>query len=225
MNRSKVNEQAVTIKAVLLGASGSGKSSIALRYIRSDFNPYSESTIGAAFLSKTVAKPYGTTKIELWDTAGQERFESLMPMYYRNANVVFVVYDITNLESYNKAKRWVTKITKDLSVTPIFVLVGNKSDLLDARTVSRSEAARYAGQQDMLFYETSAKLDHNINNIFDDAYEEVHRRVIESPNHYIVNVNDSVQIDSRNTEGYGQYISGCFGMIPLIGHYANAKDH
>ena len=72
------------------------------------FDDYRESTIGAAFLTQTIALDENTTvKFEIWDTAGQERYKSLAPMYYRNANCAVVVYDITQavgrcLDSYTK---------------------------------------------------------------------------------------------------------------------------
>ena len=87
------------VKVVLLGATGVGKSSLVLRYVTSQFNPHSESTIGAAFMSKMTvmklrAKEEGGVrreevskiiKFQIWDTAGQEKYESLAPMYYRTA--------------------------------------------------------------------------------------------------------------------------------------------
>ena len=73
-----------------------GQSSLVLRFVKDQFDDYRESTIGAAFLTQTVALDENTTvKFEIWDTAGQERYKSLAPMYYRNAHCAVVVYDIT----------------------------------------------------------------------------------------------------------------------------------
>ena len=86
----------VSFKLVLLGESSVGKSSIALRFVKDQFEDFRESTIGAAFLTQTVRRDENTTvKLEIWDTAGQERYKSLAPMYYRNAHCAIVVYDIT----------------------------------------------------------------------------------------------------------------------------------
>jgi Ras-related protein Rab-5C len=72
------------------------QSSLVLRFVKDQFDDYRESTIGAAFLTQTIALDENTTvKFEIWDTAGQERYKSLAPMYYRNANCAVVVYDIT----------------------------------------------------------------------------------------------------------------------------------
>ena len=84
---------------------GVGKSSLVLRFVRGQFFEYQESTIGAAFLTQTVALNETTVKFEIWDTAGQERYHSLAPMYYRGAAAAIVVYDITNRVSYTLAPR------------------------------------------------------------------------------------------------------------------------
>ena len=92
-------------KLVLLGDSAVGKSSLVLRFVRGQFFEYQESTIGAAFLTQTVALNETTVKFEIWDTAGQERYHSLAPMYYRGAAAAIVVYDITNRVSTTLAPR------------------------------------------------------------------------------------------------------------------------
>ena len=90
------NGRVFQFKLVLLGDSAVGKSSLVLRFVRGQFFEYQESTIGAAFLTQTVALNDTTVKFEIWDTAGQERYHSLAPMYYRGAAAAIVVYDITN---------------------------------------------------------------------------------------------------------------------------------
>ncbi len=92
-------------KLVLLGDSAVGKSSLVLRFVRGQFFEYQESTIGAAFLTQTVALNDTTVKFEIWDTAGQERYHSLAPMYYRGAAAAVVVYDITNRVSVHLPPR------------------------------------------------------------------------------------------------------------------------
>ncbi|KAH8497333.1 hypothetical protein H0E87_019853 [Populus deltoides] len=96
------------VKLVLLGDSGVGKSCIVLRFVRGQFDPTSKVTIGASFLSQTIALQDSTTiKFEIWDTAGQERYAALAPLYYRGAAVAVIVYDITSPETFNKAQYWV----------------------------------------------------------------------------------------------------------------------
>ncbi|XP_019150585.1 PREDICTED: ras-related protein RABF2a-like [Ipomoea nil] len=89
---------------VLLGDVGAGKYSLVLHFVKGQFVEFQESTIGAAFFSQTVAINDATVKFEIWDTAGQERYHSLAPMYYRGAAAAIIVYDITNQESFERAK-------------------------------------------------------------------------------------------------------------------------
>ncbi|KAL9317829.1 hypothetical protein ACSQ67_014346 [Phaseolus vulgaris] len=96
------------VKLVLLGDSGVGKSCIVLRFVRGQFDATSKVTVGASFLSQTIALQDSTTvKFEIWDTAGQERYAALAPLYYRGAAVAVIVYDITSPESFSKAQYWV----------------------------------------------------------------------------------------------------------------------
>ncbi|KAG7271929.1 hypothetical protein CRUP_027432 [Coryphaenoides rupestris] len=133
-------------KLVLLGESAVGKSSLVLRFVKGQFHEFQESTIGAAFLTQTVCLDDTTVKFEIWDTAGQERYHSLAPMYYRGAQAAIVVYDITNEESFVRAKNWVKELQRQASPN------------IDAQS--------YADDNSLLFMETSAKTSMNVNEIF-----------------------------------------------------------
>ncbi|KAK4982589.1 GTP-binding protein of the rab/ypt [Elasticomyces elasticus] len=158
-------------KLVLLGESAVGKSSLVLRFVKDQFDDYRESTIGAAFLTQTIALDDTTTvKFEIWDTAGQERYKSLAPMYYRNANCAVVVYDITQAASLDKAKSWVKELQRQANENIIIALAGNKADLVtdqpDKRAVQQSDAEAYAREAGLLFFETSAKTAENVKELF-----------------------------------------------------------
>ncbi|KAG8566013.1 hypothetical protein GDO81_013061 [Engystomops pustulosus] len=122
-------------KLVLLGESAVGKSSLVLRFVKGQFHEYQESTIGAAFLTQTVCLDDTTVKFEIWDTAGQERYHSLAPMYYRGAQAAIVVYDITNTETFARAKNWVKELQRQASPNIVIALSGNKADLSSKRAV------------------------------------------------------------------------------------------
>lgn len=122
-------------KLVLLGESAVGKSSLVLRFVKGQFHEFQESTIGAAFLTQTVCLDDTTVKFEIWDTAGQERYHSLAPMYYRGAQAAIVVYDITNEESFSRAKNWVKELQRQASPNIVIALSGNKADLANKRAV------------------------------------------------------------------------------------------
>uniref|UniRef100_A0ABI7YHM0 RAB5C, member RAS oncogene family n=1 Tax=Felis catus TaxID=9685 RepID=A0ABI7YHM0_FELCA len=129
-------------KLVLLGESAVGKSSLVLRFVKGQFHEYQESTIGAAFLTQTVCLDDTTVKFEIWDTAGQERYHSLAPMYYRGAQAAIVVYDITNTDTFARAKNWVKELQRQASPNIVIALAGNKADLASKRAVEFQATVR-----------------------------------------------------------------------------------
>merc|ERR1711908_101834 len=163
---STTNNKIFQFKLVLLGDSAVGKSSLVLRFVRGQFFEYQESTIGAAFLTQTVALNDTTVKFEIWDTAGQERYHSLAPMYYRGAAAAIVVYDITNRDTFQRAKQWVKELQRQGNPNIVIALAGNKSDLNSKRKVEPEEAESYANDNGIFFMETSAKTSTNVNELF-----------------------------------------------------------
>ncbi|KAF3138512.1 GTP-binding protein of the rab/ypt [Orbilia oligospora] len=189
---SSANTRFAQFKLVLLGESAVGKSSLVLRFVKDQFDDYRESTIGAAFLTQTIALDENTTvKFEIWyfssailpailcscdltenyrDTAGQERYKSLAPMYYRNANCAVVVYDITQAASLDKAKAWVKELQRQANESIVIALAGNKLDLATAnpskRAIETADAEAYAKEAGLLFLETSAKTAENVQELF-----------------------------------------------------------
>nr|XP_006124913.2 ras-related protein Rab-6B [Pelodiscus sinensis] len=92
-----------------------------------------QATIGIDFLSKTMYLEDRTVRLQLWDTAGQERFRSLIPSYIRDSTVAVVVYDITNLNSFQQTAKWIGDVRTERGSDVIIMLVGNKTDLADKR--------------------------------------------------------------------------------------------
>jgi small GTP-binding protein len=161
-----MNNKIFQFKLVLLGESAVGKSSLVLRFVKGQFLEYQESTIGAAFLTQTVCLNDTTVKFEIWDTAGQERYHSLAPMYYRGAQAAIVVYDITNADSFDRAKSWVKELQRQGNPNIVIALAGNKVDLETKRSISTEDAQSYADENGILFMETSAKTAANVNELF-----------------------------------------------------------
>lgn len=153
-------------KLVLLGDTAVGKSCLVVRFVRDEFFEFQEPTIGAAFLTQSVATGTATVKFEIWDTAGQERYRSLAPMYYRGAAAAIVVYDITNKDSFNGAKSWVKELQRRGDPNAVIALAGNKADLHSKRKIDYQEAQQYAEENGIMHIETSAKSDTNVKSLF-----------------------------------------------------------
>mmetsp|Transcript_16543 Transcript_16543/g.34120 ORF Transcript_16543/g.34120 Transcript_16543/m.34120 type:complete len:196 (-) Transcript_16543:173-760(-) len=162
MSSSRVHH----FKLVLLGDTAVGKSCLVVRFVRDEFFEFQEPTIGAAFLTQTVALDESTVKFEIWDTAGQERYRSLAPMYYRGAAAAIVVYDITNPDSFTGAKSWVKELQRRGDPNVVIALAGNKADLESRRKVEFEEANSYAEENGILHLETSAKNANNVKALF-----------------------------------------------------------
>lgn len=160
-------------KLVLLGDTAVGKSCLVVRFVRDEFFEFQEPTIGAAFLTQSVATGAATVKFEIWDTAGQERYRSLAPMYYRGAAAAIVVYDITNKDSFNGAKSWVKELQRRGDPNAVIALAGNKADLQSKRKIDYQEAQQYAEENGIMHIETSAKNDTNVKSLFHEIAQKL----------------------------------------------------
>lgn len=165
---SNYRERLYVSKLVLLGDSSVGKTSIVNQFVNNSFSKFQDSTIGAAFLSKSVFIGNDEVRFEIWDTAGQERYHSLAPMYYRNANIVLVVYDITNYTSFHGAKRWINELYKTVNHDVKIILIGNKKDLEHLRLIREIEVYNYTNEMCLQHYEISAKDKKSIDKLFEN---------------------------------------------------------
>jgi len=156
----------VKYKLVFLGDQAVGKTSIITRFMYDTFDSTYQATIGIDFLSKTMYLEDRTVRLQLWDTAGQERFRSLIPSYIRDSSVAVVVYDVTNRTSFLNTGTWIEDVRTERGSDVVIMLVGNKTDLGDKRSVSIEEGEAKAKEYDILFIETSAKLGFNIKALF-----------------------------------------------------------
>ena len=147
-----------TIKVVLIGESGVGKTSIIQRYVDNIFDPNVILSSSAQFISKTVElNDEQSIKFEIWDTAGQERFRSLAKIFYKDAKAIILVYDITNKVSFeNLQNYWFKEIEENSLSDAILVIVGNKSDLYENEQVTDEEGQKFAEEINAIFKRTSA---------------------------------------------------------------------
>jgi len=133
---SNQNEYEYLLKYLIIGNSGVGKSCLLLRYADDIYTDKHIITIGVDFKIKSLVVDGKKVKTNIWDTAGQERFKNITVSYYKGAAGVMVVYDITDLESFNKVNDWLIEIEKNAPNNVYKILVGNKCDLEEKRQVS-----------------------------------------------------------------------------------------
>lgn len=157
---------AAGIKIVFLGDSGVGKTSIISQYVSGVAPKEIKPTIGAAFMSKEINFNGVQHELKIWDTAGQEVYRGLAPMYYRSASIAFIVFDITKSESYNSVKYWIEQLKDSSSGETIAIIVGNKVDVDNNRTVSTQDASKYASDSGAKYIEVSARTGFNIERMF-----------------------------------------------------------
>ncbi len=160
-----------SIKVVLLGESGVGKTSIISQFTTHTFDPHRETSLSAQFISKTTEFPDlgQSIKFDIWDTVGQEKYRSIAKIFYKDAKVIIFVYDITSEYSFQSIKDYWYKETKEnWDEKPIIALVANKIDLYTKQKVSNNEGKALAEEMGAIFQNTSALSDTGISNLFDN---------------------------------------------------------
>ena len=158
-----------SVKLVLLGDSGVGKTSIATQYISGKAPQSVKPTIGAAFVTKSVVVDGQPIELLIWDTAGQEVYRGLAPMYYRSALIAIIVFDITRQQSYESVSYWINELKANADSRTVIVVCANKIDLEDQRSVEEELAQKFAESQGALYASTSASSGSGIDRMFQMA--------------------------------------------------------
>ncbi len=164
-----MDDEPISIKCVLLGESGTGKSSLIERFINNTFKKDTLSTLIGSFSSKIVFYEKENIKIrfDIWDTAGQEKYRSINKIFYQDAQVTLLVYDITQEYTYKAIKDyWFSEVKENSPEDAIIFLVGNKSDLYEKEVVNEEEARQYANEINSLYKLVSAQNGEGIEDIF-----------------------------------------------------------
>ncbi len=158
-----------SVKVVLLGEAGVGKTSIIHQFTYHTFDPDCISSITAQFVSKTIDyQGYGAIKYDIWDTAGQERYRSMAKIFYKDAKVIIFVYDITSQPTFDGLKNyWYEQIKINCEKNSILAVVANKNDLYADQVVSDEDGQKFADDIGAIFQSTSALSDSGIGKLFD----------------------------------------------------------
>ena len=158
-------EPQINVKLLLLGDSTVGKTSILIKYINDKFDDSAISTVGVDYMDKIITYKNLKIKLQIWDTSGEEKFRSITRNFYRNADGIFIVFDLTKKPTFDHVKNWISEAL-DHNDTIKLVLIGNKLDLKNEIEVSNELASNYAKRNNLKYFETSAKEGTNINVAF-----------------------------------------------------------
>ncbi|KAH7691687.1 Small GTPase superfamily ARF/SAR type protein [Dioscorea alata] len=169
------------IKLLLIGDSGVGKSCLLLRFSDDTFTTSFITTIGIDFKIRNIELDGKRIKLQIWDTAGQERFRTITTAYYRGAMGILLVYDVTDESSFNNIRNWIRNIEQHASDNVNKILVGNKADMDESkRAVPTSRGQMLADEYGIKFFETSAKTNYNVEQVFFSIARDIKQRLVES---------------------------------------------
>ena len=151
-------------KILLLGDSTVGKTCFLLRYVDDSFLDLHMATIGLDYRLKTlILEEQKIVKVQLWDTAGQDKFRAITRNYYKGASGIILIFDVTNVKTYENIKKWINEIKEEISEKVAIVLIGNKIDNVQERKISKEQGDKLASEIGVKFFETSAKTGEGIN--------------------------------------------------------------
>ncbi len=207
MSVAATTEYDYLFKLLLIGDSGVGKSCLLLRFADSSYTESYISTIGVDFKIRTIELDGKTIKLQIWDTAGQERFRTITSSYYRGAHGIIVVYDITEIESFNNVKTWLSEIERYACENVNKLLVGNKCDQVSRRQVEYDVAKQFADRCNIPFIETSAKAATNVEKAFLAMAAEIKNAVASNP----ISQNNKAQKSVVDTNKMTQPVNGSGG--------------
>ena len=169
-------------KILLIGDSSVGKTSILLRYIDNIYSGEFQATIGVDFKVATKIINSKVIKLQLWDTAGQDRFKNIVSTYYRGAQGIFIVYDVTNRVSFINVSKWFQESANFLPESTVRMVIANKCDMgTPFRVVTEKEGRDLTNALGLEYIETSAKNSINVISIFDMMAASILSKVYLNP--------------------------------------------
>ena len=195
-------------KIILIGDGRVGKTSLINKYINNNFNEEEKITITSSYIEKIQIYDSKKYKFSIWDTAGQEKFNSITPIYYRDAKGVLLVYDITNLNSFSRVKKWREEL-KTFNNDAIIIICGNKCDFLNDKNnlnkeyVDNNFAKKFANDNNIDIFFTSAKNGDNVIEVFENLMNKVFEKFVKNFNSQKNNNNNNFN-NGRNIVIYNE---------------------
>ncbi|XP_055337332.1 ras-related protein Rab-18-B-like isoform X1 [Paramacrobiotus metropolitanus] len=222
-----------TLKLLIIGESGVGKSSLLLRFTDDTFDPELAATIGVDFKVKSLNANGNVVKLAIWvngcrelvesylellligfclqDTAGQERFRTLTPSYYRGAQGVILVYDVTSKSSFQKLEMWLGEVDSYANKPGMVkMLVANKIDQRTERVITREDGLKFARKHSMLFIECSARTADGVVT----AFEELVEKILQTPGLWEQNIAKGINLSEKAETDAPS--GGCGGYCELV---------
>ena len=200
---NKNDEYDLLIKALLIGDSNVGKTTIIGKYLDKNFSEKTLNTVGLDLKYVKLNINDMKIKLQLWDTAGQERFRSMTTSYYRAVNVIIIVFDVTSQNSFDHIKEWMNNIKQFAKLGVMKVIVGNKIDLNDERIVTYNEGKNFAESFNIKYFETSAVTREGIVELFETIckdYSKTNRKK---------SIDSNIKLDNIKSENNDNNVGCC----------------
>ena len=182
-----VNKDVLQFKVVLLGNVAVGKTSILSRFAENSYKKDYKCNVGVEFKVKSVLVDQNTiADLKIWDTCGDEKYKGITMQYYRDADGILLVFDLTQRETFEKLPDWVKDIKETAARDPVTMIVGNKLDIIDGRKVTNSEGMILAQKNEMEYIEVSAKTGSNVYLIFEKLAAQLVKKADKAENNPIL---------------------------------------
>lgn len=191
---------------ILVGESGVGKTNLLSRFAFDEFNIESRATIGVEFSTRNIKVENTVIKAQVWDTAGQEKFRAVTNAYYHGSIGAMIVYAVNDRNSFDRVEKWLEEVKKNADPDVLVMVIGNKSDLDEARVVATTEGEALAEKHGFLFMETSAKSSRNVDRAFTELVKGIYEAKKSVPSggkdaNITLQKGQTVSIDTNNGKG------------------------
>ena len=177
------SEQKDSCTIIVLGEANVGKTSLINRFRNDQFQEQLLTTLGLDCTTKDIILKSGKKAVmKIYDTAGQERYRTITKSYYQKANGILLVYSVKDRDSFMRISDWITEIKEKAKEDVLVFLIGNKCDEENRREVTKKQGEDLSKKYNIPFYESSAKLDINVKNVFQELAEEAINKKINDDN-------------------------------------------